>query len=147
MIHNIGDIIFVLVWFGALIFGIALMANGWGLMTNQDEINPNRKWKESRRDGQDANLDKMVDESTHPEMKDIKEGEELMVVRFSEPNEPNPDPSRFKLDSPVLHENETDPLYKSLQDRIQTLRDEVDTEDDDEDDDDDDGGDVVALSR
>ena len=142
---TIGDIIFAIVWFGALIFGIRLMSNGWSLMTNQDGINPNRKWKESKRDGGDPRVDKMVGDSTHPEMKDIEEGEELMVVRFSEPNEPNPDPNRFKLDSPVLHENESDPLYKSLQKRIDVLRDELKEEKDDEDDDD--GGAPVVLSR
>ena len=51
----------------------------------------------------------------HPEMTDVKHGDELLVVRFDEP-EKEIDP-RFKLDSPELH-NLGDTLHKSLQDRI-----------------------------
>ncbi len=62
---------------------------------------------------------------SHPEMQDLKEGDELLVVNFSEP-EPQ------------------DPLYKSMQDRIQTLREEEGTTDIEDDDDDDNDGDVPA---
>ena len=57
---------------------------------------------------------------SHPEMQDLKEGDELLIVNFSEP-EPQ------------------DPLYKSMQDRIDILRKE-----DEDDDDDDNDGDVPA---
>jgi len=57
-----------------------------------------------------------VKRTVHPELLDVKPGDELMVVNFKE-------------------EDERDPIYQSLQERIDEL-----TEDDD---DDDDGGLVV----
>ena len=57
-----------------------------------------------------------VKRTVHPELLDVKPGDELMVVNFKE-------------------EDEIDPIYKSLQERIDEL-----TEDDD---DDDDGGLIV----
>ena len=127
---NIGDIIFVLVWFGALVAGILLMSNGWSLMTQ-------REWKESH-DKLPKNMSDYIKDSTHPEMKELKPGDELVVVRF---NDEPIDKDKFKLDSPALHGE--DPLHKSLQDRIKELRD--DSKNDDEDDDD--GGAGVVLSR
>tara|TARA_B100001996_G_scaffold266471_1_gene208132 strand:- start:212 stop:538 length:327 start_codon:yes stop_codon:yes gene_type:complete len=62
----------------------------------------------------------------HPEMADVKEGDELLVVNFKEVVE---DRSRFKLDSPELH-NLGDPLNKSLKDRIKELNEEDDGEGD-----------------
>tara|TARA_R100000008_G_scaffold974_1_gene799 strand:- start:1176 stop:1523 length:348 start_codon:yes stop_codon:yes gene_type:complete len=114
-----GDILYLITVLVLLFFGIRLMSNGWGLMTEPIERpEPPKK-------------------PTHPEMEEVKDGEELMVVNFEE-------------------KQPTDPLYKSLQQRIDTLNDErIDTMPseyqppgvDDEEDDDDDGGDVVALSR
>ena len=49
----------------------------------------------------------------------LEVGDELLVVRFDEP-EKEEDP-RFKLDSPELH-NLGDSLHKSLQDRIDELK-------------------------
>ena len=60
-----------------------------------------------------------VTKSVHPEMEEVEVGEELLVVRFDEP-EKEEDP-RFKLDSPELH-NLGDSLHKSLQDRIDELK-------------------------
>ena len=65
--------------------------------------------------------------NSHPELKEIQPGEELMSVNFEEKSE---------------DEEPQDPLYKSLQNRIQTLRDE--NLEDDDDDDDDDGGSLVV---
>ena len=121
---TIGDIIFALVWFGALIFGIRLMSNGWSLMTK-------REWKESHEKLPD-DMSKEIEGSTHPEMQDIKPGEELIVVIFNKP----------ELDSPEL--DGEDPLYKSLQERIETLREENKKDDDEEDDD---GGNLVSSGR
>ena len=59
---------------------------------------------------------RIVKRTVHPELLDVKPGDELMVVNFKE-------------------EDERDPIYQSLQERIDEL-----TEDDD---DDDDGGLVV----
>ena len=127
---TLGDILFALVWFGALIFGIRLMSNGWSLMSG-------REWKESYEDAP-KKMSKEIESSTHPEMKEVKPGDELIVVRF---NDEPIDKDRFKLDSPVLHGE--DPLHKSLQDRIKELKDESKSDEDD----DDDGGAGVVLSR
>ena len=60
-----------------------------------------------------------VTRQQHPEMEDVEVGDELLIVRFDEPkNEEDP---RFKLDSPELH-NLGDPMYKSLQERIDELK-------------------------
>ncbi len=132
---TIGDIIFALVWLGALIFGIRLMSNGWSLMTNDK-----REWTDHYED-----LPKdMVDEiknSTHPEMQDIQPGEELVVMKITTPEEKPIDKDRFKLDSPALHGENS--LHQSLQDRIKELRNESDNDDGDNDD----GGAPVVLSR
>ena len=60
-----------------------------------------------------------VTKTVHPEMEEVEVGDELLVVRFDEPEEEQ-DP-RFKLDSPELH-NLGDSLHKSLQDRIDELK-------------------------
>ena len=60
-----------------------------------------------------------VTKTVHPEMEEVEVGDELLVVRFDEP-EREQDP-RFKLDSPELH-NLGDSLHKSLQDRIDELK-------------------------
>ena len=59
-----------------------------------------------------------VKRTVHPELLDVKPGDELMVVNFKETDE-------------------RDPIYKSLQERIDEL-----TEEDDEDDD----GDIVVRT-
>ena len=59
-----------------------------------------------------------VKRTVHPELLDVKPGDELMVVNFKETDE-------------------RDPIYKSLQERIDELN--------EEDDDDDDGGLVVRT--
>ena len=131
---TIGDIIFAIVWFGALICGIALMANGWSLMSDKSN---KREWKESH-ENLPKKMSQEIEGSTHPEMQEVKPGDELIVVRFQKDN---PDKDRFKLDSPVLHGE--DPLHKSLQDRIKKLKDESKNDEDD----DDDGVAGVVLSR
>ena len=130
---TIGDIIFAIVWFGALICGIALMANGWSLMSDKSN---KREWKESH-ENLPKKMSQEIEGSTHPEMQEVKPGDELIVVRFQKDN---PDKDRFKLDSPALHGE--DPLHKSLQDRIKKLKDESKNDEDD-----DDGGAGVVLSR
>ena len=59
-----------------------------------------------------------VKRTVHPELLDVKPGDELMVVNFKE-------------------QDQSDPIYKSLQERIDELT--------EEDDDDDDGGLVVRT--
>ena len=135
---TIGDIIFAIVWFGALIVGIRLMSNGWSLMSTNK-----REWKDHYEDVP-QDMGEEIKKSTHPEMQNLQPGDELIVVKFTKDQQPI-DRDKFKLDSPVLHETEGDPLYKSLQSRIDTLREEI-KKDEKEDKDDDDGG-APVVSR
>ena len=67
------------------------------------------------------NRPKRTIQDLHPELENVHPGDELMTVNFGEENE------------------EEDPLYKSLKDRINELN-----EEDDDDDEDDDDGDVIV---
>ena len=83
------------------------MSRGWGLMTQpiqKNDVNPDGVWTTQ------------VKKPVHPEMVDVKPGEELMGVTFKQ--------------------KEVDELQQSLQSRI----DELSSEDDE----DDDGGDVIV---
>ena len=60
----------------------------------------------------------------HPELENVQPGDELMTVNFGEENE------------------DEDPLYKSLKNRINELNDNEEEDDDDDDDD----GDVVVRA-
>ena len=113
--------IFISSWLVLFVFAVRLMSKGWRMDPPRDM---DLKYNVEKR---------TVTKVPHPEMADIKQGDELLVVRFDEP-EKEMDP-RFKLDSPELH-NLGDSLHKSLQDRIDELND--DGEDDDGD------GDVVV---
>ena len=135
---TIGDIIFAIVWFGALIVGIRLMSNGWSLMSNNK-----REWKDYYED-LPQDMGEEIKKSTHPEMQNLQPGDELIVVKFTQDQEESVDRDRFKLDSPELHNLDGDSLHKSLQERIDKLREE-NKKDDEEDDDD--GGAGVVLSR
>ena len=119
--------IFISSWLVLFVFAVRLMSKGCRMDPPRDM---DLKYNVEKR---------TVTKVPHPEMSDIKQGDELLVVRFDEP-EKEIDP-RFKLDSPELH-NLGDPLYKSMQDRIQTLREEEGTTDIEEDDDEE-GGLVV----
>ena len=68
------------------------------------------------------NKSKRTIQDLHPELENVQPGDELMTVNFGEEQE------------------DEDPLYRSLKDRINELNEE---EDDDEDDDD---GDVVVRA-
>jgi hypothetical protein len=70
------------------------------------------------------NNPKTILKDLHPELENVQPGDELMTVNFGE-------------------ENEEDPLYKSLKNRIDELNEE--RYDDDEDDEDDDGDVVVRT--
>tara|TARA_R100000152_G_C6690510_1_gene122247 strand:- start:74 stop:415 length:342 start_codon:yes stop_codon:yes gene_type:complete len=110
--NPITDILFTISWFILLFWAIRTMIRGWNLMNQPIEKS-------------DVNgvYTKTVTKPIHPEMVDVKPGEELMGITFKQDSQ--------------------DPLYKSMQDRIDTLREEegtYDVEDDDEDDD----GDVIV---
>ena len=72
------------------------------------------------------NNPKTILKDLHPELENVQPGDELMTVNFGE-------------------ENEEDPLYKSLKNRIDELNEER-YDDEDEDEDEDDGGDVVVRT-
>ncbi len=67
------------------------------------------------------NKPKRTIQDLHPELENVQPGDELMTVNFGEEQE------------------DEDPLYKSLKDRINELN-----EEDDDDDEDDDDGDVIV---
>ena len=115
-------VIFIISWFVLLFYAVRLIAKGWSAAS---ELGGKQFINEQKR---------YVTKTIHPEMRDLKEGDELLIVNFNEP-EKETDP-RFKLDSPELH-NLGDPLQKSLRDRINELN------NDDEDDD----GDVPSIVR
>ena len=106
---------FLLTWFVLLFYAVRLIARGWSAAS---ELGGKQFIDEGTR---------YVTKVQHPEMAEVKQGDELLVVNFREERKEDP---RFKLDSPELH-NLGDPLYKALNDRIEELN---------EDDDDDDGG-------
>ncbi len=105
------DLLFTLSWFILLVWALRTMARGWNLMTmDPKEI----KYTEST---------KQVTKPMHPELADVKPGDELLVVNFGE-------------------EEKQDPLHTALQNRIEELNDEIDTDNDD-----DDGGAPVPALR
>ena len=112
--NPITDLIFTLSWFILLVWAIRTMAKGWGAM-NTSTSSYNGEFEVGKVE---------VKRPMHPEMAEVKTGDELLVVNFEKEPEPQ------------------DPLYKSMQDRIDALNDDIE-EDDDEDDDD--GGDVVVV--
>ena len=92
------DFLFTISWFILLVWAIRTMARGWGLVTQPIERTPSGVWTTQ------------VKKPVHPEMVDVKPGEELMGVTFKN--------------------QEDDPLLQSLQERIEEL--EEDAEDDDD---------------
>lgn len=129
--NPITDFIFILTWFFLLVWAIRTIVQGRNLMIepidNRDEDDLNR----------------MAEESTHPELRDLKNGDEFLVVNFDQFTAPPVDQSRFKLDSPMLH----DELNQSLQDRIDALNNGADGDNFDDWDDDDDGGSLVPAKK
>ena len=103
------DIIFSITWILLLVWAISSMSKGWGAMSN-DPQRLSGMWTTQ------------VKKPMHPEMVDVKPGEELMGVTFEE--------------KPISCDLEE---YRALQDRIEELRQEL------EDDDDDDGDVVVRV--
>ena len=104
------DFLFTVSWFILLVWGIRTMARGWNLMSTplKSESDDEFSYKVQK---------KTVTKIPHPEMADVKNGDELLVVKFGE-------------------EEIKDPLLQSLENRITELN--------DSDEDDDDDGDVVV---
>ena len=101
------DLIFSLTWIILFAFAIRSIVKGWSI-SRENTTRPNGMWTTK------------VTRPMHPEMRDVKPGEELMGVTF---------------DSPSCDLED----YKELQERITELRNEL--EDPWEDDDD---GDIVV---
>tara|TARA_B100000214_G_scaffold367501_1_gene337729 strand:+ start:226 stop:594 length:369 start_codon:yes stop_codon:yes gene_type:complete len=119
--NPVSEIIFAICWVILLVYTVR-----YSLMML-------RVWNNDEMPGGYTIGNKKITKLPHPEMTDVKPGDELMVIKFDEPKK-EMDP-RFKLDSPELH-NLGDPLHRSLQDRIDELN-------DDEDEDDEEGGLIV----
>ena len=94
--NPIVDIVFTLTWVLLLVWAIRSMAQGWS--------KPVREYN-------GGTWTTQVKKPVHPEMVDVKPGEELMGVTFKNQSE--------------------DPLLQSLQERIEELEDEDDDEDGD----------------
>ena len=102
------DIIFTATWLVLLVSAIRLMSQGWNMEPPKP---PKKRFQE------------------HPEMSEVQEGDELLVVNFT--------PDKEFTD----REKESDSfLSESLKDRIDELN---DPSDDDEDDD----GDILVTRR
>ena len=110
--NPITDIVFSLTWILLLIWAIRSVSKGWSIDTSR----PSGMWTTK------------VTKVQHPEMVDVKPGEELMGVTFEER------PTSCDLEE-----------YQALQERIEELKLQLDP--DDEDDDEDDDGDVPALLK
>ena len=95
------DILFTIIWFSLLVFAIRSLIRGWSLM------------KESPSQGYIVEK-KTVTKIPHPEMVDVKHGDELLVVKFS-------------------GEEKKDPLLQSLENRITELEDPWEDEEEDDD--------------
>ena len=106
------DFIFTVSWFILLVLAVRSLIKGWSLMGDV----PAQGYIVEK---------KTITKIPHPEMADVQNGDELLVVKFGQ-------------------EEKKDPLLQSFSDRIQTLRDEEGTTDIEDDDDDD--GDVVVRA-
>ena len=109
--NPVTDIVFSLTWVLLFAFAIRSIVKGWSMMS-EDTARPNGMWTTK------------VTRPMHPEMKDVKPGEELMGVTFDQKN------------SCSLEE------YQALQKRIEELKIELLMEE--EDDDEDDDGDIIV---
>ena len=104
-------IIFVVTWIVLLIYAVRLISNGWSAASDLGS-------------GKFVETSRTVTRPPHPEMVEVKPGDELMVVKFT--------PDEEFTDKVV-----DGMLQQSLQERIEEL----------DDDDDDDGGALVPAVR
>ena len=111
--NPITDLVFSLTWILLFFFAIRSIVKGWSI-AREDTARPSGIWTTK------------VTKVQHPEMVDVKPGEELMGVTFEER------PTSCDLEE-----------YQALQARIEELK--LQLEDDEDEDDDD--GDVPALLK
>ena len=107
--NPVTDMLFTIIWFSLLVFAIRSIMKGWSIM------------KEAPSQGYSVEK-KTVTKIPHPEMVDVKQGYELLVVKFG-------------------GEEKKDPLLQSLENRITELKDPWE-EDEEEDDD----GDIIVRT-
>ena len=104
-------LIFVVTWIVLLIYAVRLISNGWSAASDLGS-------------GKFIETSRTVTRPPHPEMMEVKPGDELMVVKFT----PDDEFTDKVVDGM---------LQQSLKDRIEEL----------DDDDDDDGGALVPAVR
>ena len=104
-------LIFVVTWIVLLIYAVRLISNGWSAASDLGS-------------GKFIETSRTVTRPPHPEMVEVKPGDELMVVKFT----PDDEFADKVVDGM---------LQQSLKDRIEEL----------DDDDDDDGGALVPAVR
>ena len=93
------DFIFTVTWFALLVFAIRSIIRGWSISKNI----PMQGYSIEK---------KTVTKIPHPEMAEVQNGDELLVVKFGE-------------------EEKKDPLLQSLENRITELNDPWEDDDDD----------------
>ena len=98
--NPITDMLFTIIWFSLLVFAIRSIMKGWSLMREA----PSQGYSVEK---------KTVTKIPHPEMVDVKQGDELLVVKFG-------------------GEEKKDPLLQSLENRITELKDPWEDEEDDD---------------
>ena len=101
------DFIFIATWVALLILAIRSILKGWSMMKEPEPMKNYRQgtWTTE------------VQKPIHPEMKDVKPGEQLLGVTFEQKTECD------------LEE------YKALQERINQLKLELESDDEEDDDD------------
>ena len=99
--NPITDILFTIIWFSLLFFAVRSLIRGWSLMKEA----PSQGYSVEKR---------TVTKLPHPEMADVKQGDELLVVKFG-------------------GEEKKDPLLQSLENRITELEDPWEDEEEDDD--------------
>ena len=104
--NPVTDMLFTIIWFSLLFFAIRSLIRGWSLMKED----PSQGYSVEKR---------TVTKLPHPEMADVKQGDELLVVKFG-------------------GEEKKDPLLQSLENRITELEDPWEDEEEDDD------GDVIV---
>ena len=98
--NPVTDILFTIIWFSLLVFAVRSLIRGWSIMR---EV-PSQGYSVEK---------KTVTKIPHPEMADVKQGDELLVVKFG-------------------GEEKKDPLLQSLENRITELEDPWEDEEDDD---------------
>tara|TARA_Y100001973_G_C5181260_1_gene325063 strand:- start:92 stop:439 length:348 start_codon:yes stop_codon:yes gene_type:complete len=113
--NPVTNTLFLVIWFGLLFWAIKTIAQGWNLFSNNSNSSTDFRFSENKR---------TVTKSIHPEMRDVKQGDELMVVNFGS--------KACDIDE-----------YNQLQERIKELQSKLEDSMDDDDDD----GDIPALLK